>query len=60
MLTNVEVWRAFRSSNASLLEEAGTFGWRIRAWTNKVLFQGYGPVDGLTAPLLLVTILARH
>ncbi|KAI2511592.1 hypothetical protein MHU86_2846 [Fragilaria crotonensis] len=81
LVTDVEVWRAFRSrkrltiaSDGSLREEAGTFGWKITTKTNIALFQGYGPVDGpieigsstrsklggFTAPLLLVTILARH
>ena len=81
LATDVEVWRAFRSrkrltiaSDGSLREDAGTFGWKLTTSTNKVLFQGYGPVDGpieigsstrselggFTAPLLLVTVLARH
>ncbi|KAI2505458.1 hypothetical protein MHU86_8981 [Fragilaria crotonensis] len=55
-------------------EEAGTFGWKLTTRNHHVLFQGYGPVDGpieigsstrselggFTAPLLLVTVLARH
>ena len=51
--TNIEVWRAFRSrkritiiSKGILWEEAGTFGWKVTTMTNKVLFQGCGPVDG--------------
>jgi hypothetical protein len=54
--------------------EAGTFGWKLTTLTNKEIFQGYGPVNGpnetgcsirselggFTAPLLLVTTLAKH
>ena len=62
------------ASDGSLTDTAGTFGWKIT--TNKLqpLFQGSGPVDGpieigsstrselggFTAPLLLVSMLARH
>ncbi|KAI2509676.1 hypothetical protein MHU86_4796 [Fragilaria crotonensis] len=62
------------ASDGSLREEAGTFGWKLTTRNHHVLFQGYGPVDGpieigsstrselggFTAPLLLVTVLARH
>ena len=63
------------ASDGSLREEAGgMFGWKITTTTKQALFHGYGPVDGpleigssarselggFTAPLLLVTILARH
>jgi hypothetical protein len=61
-------------SKEILWEEAGTFGWKVTTLTNKVLFKGCGPVDGpnktgsyirsklrgFTAPLLLVTTLAKH
>ena len=57
-----------------LLEIAGTFGWKVTNKTHLKLFQGYGPIDGpieigssarselggFTAPLLLITALARH
>lgn len=56
------------------METAGTFGWKITTSKFKPLFKGSGPVDGpieigsstrselggFTAPLLLVTMLARH
>ena len=79
--TDVEVWREFRSrrrliisTDGSLLDTAGTFGWKITNDKFKPLFKGAGPIDGpieigsstrselggFTAPLLLVTILARH
>jgi hypothetical protein len=62
------------ASDGSLREEAGTFGWKLTTSNHNVLFQGYGPVDGpieigsstrserggFTAPLLLVTVVARH
>jgi hypothetical protein len=79
--TDIEVWQMFRSqkwltivSKGILWEEAGTFGWKLTMPTHKVLFHGYGPVDGTnktescirskigghTAPFLLVRTLARH
>ena len=62
------------ASDGSLLDTGGTFGWKITCDKFKPLFTGAGPVDGpieigsstrselggFTAPLLLVTILARH
>jgi hypothetical protein len=63
------------ASDGSLREEqAGTSGWKLTTSTHKELFKGYGPIDGpieigsstrselggFTAPLVLVTILARH
>ena len=66
--------RLIIASDGSLTHEAGTFGWKLTTEKFKPLFQGSGPVDGpieigsstrselggFTAPLLLVTILARH
>jgi hypothetical protein len=62
------------ASDGSLREDAGTFGWKLTTQNYTTLFHGYGPVDGpmeigsstrselggFTAPLLLVTVLARH
>jgi hypothetical protein len=81
LATDVEVWRSFRarkrlviSSDGSLLEDTGTFGWKITTDKHFPLFEGSGPIDGpaeigsstrselggFTAPLLLVTVLAKH
>jgi hypothetical protein len=62
------------ATDGSLLEIAGTFGWKVTNKTKLTLFQGSGPVDGpieigsstrselggFTAPLLLITALAGH
>lgn len=62
------------ATDGSLQESAGTFGWKLTDKKNTTLFQGSGPVDGpheigsstrselggFTAPLLLITSLARH
>ena len=66
--------RLIIASDGSLLPHAGTFGWKITTDKFLNLFHGSGPIDGpielgsstrselggFTAPLLLVTILARH
>ncbi|KAI2499475.1 hypothetical protein MHU86_14995 [Fragilaria crotonensis] len=62
------------ATDGSLLPSAETFGWKITTSQHTVLFHGSGPIDGpieigsstrsklggFTAPLLLVTILARY
>jgi hypothetical protein len=62
------------ATDGSLQASAGTFGWKITNKTHLTLFQGSGPIDGpheigsstrselggFTAPLLLITSLARH
>ena len=62
------------ATDGSLQVSAGTFGWKLTDKKNTTLFQGSGPVDGpheigsstrselggFTAPLLLITSLARH
>ena len=66
--------RLIIASDGSLLHDAGTFGWKLTTQNCKQLFHGFGPVDGpiviwsltwrelgrFTAPLLLITVLARH
>ncbi|KAI2499411.1 hypothetical protein MHU86_15056 [Fragilaria crotonensis] len=66
--------RLIIASDGSLNDTAGTFGWKITTNKHEPLFEGSGPVDGpieigsstrselggFTAPLLLVTVLARH
>ena len=65
--------RLIIASDGSLKETAGTFGWKLTTSKHVPLFEGSGPVDGpieigsstrseiggFTAPLLLVTVLAR-
>ena len=65
--------RLIIASDGSLTETAGTFGWKLTTSKHTPLFEGSGPVDGpieigsstrselggFTAPLLLVTVLAR-
>ena len=62
------------ATDGSLLTTAGTFGWKLTTKKNITLYQGAGPIDGpietgsstrselggFTAPLLLITLLARH
>jgi hypothetical protein len=62
------------ATDGSLQASAGTFGWKITNKTHLTLFTGSGPIDGpheigsstrselggFTAPLLLITSLARH
>jgi hypothetical protein len=65
--------RLIIASDGSLTDTAGTFGWKLTTNKHLALFKGSGPVDGpielgsstrseiggFTAPLLLVTVLAR-
>jgi ribonuclease HI len=65
--------RLIIASDGSLADKAGTFGWKLTTSKHVPLFEGSGPVDGpieigssprgelggFTAPLLLVTVLAR-
>ena len=62
------------ASDGGLKETRGTFGWTISTSDITTLYEGAGPVDGprdvanstrseiagLAAPLLLLTVLARH
>jgi hypothetical protein len=66
--------RMIIASDGSLLPTAGTFGWKITTSKHISLYHGSGPIDGpidtgsstrselggFTAPLLLITLLARH
>jgi hypothetical protein len=66
--------RLIIASDGSLLSTAGTFGWKLTSDKHHPLYQGSGPIDGpidigsstrselggFTAPLLLITLLARH
>ena len=66
--------RLIIASDGSLKGTAGTFGWKVTTDKHVPLFDGSGPVDGpfelgsstrselggFTAPLLLITVLARH
>ena len=66
--------RLIIATDGSLLPTAGTFGWKITTTKHLSLYHGSGPIDGpidtgrstrsklggFTAPLLLITILARH
>ena len=65
--------RLIIATDGSLLPTAGTFGWKITTSKHLPLYQGSGPIDGpidtgsstrselggFTAPLLLITMLAR-
>jgi hypothetical protein len=66
--------RLIIASDGSLLPTAGTFGWKITTDKHISLYHGSGPIDGpidigsstqselggFTAPLLLITMIARH
>lgn len=66
--------RLIIASDGSLLPTAGTFGWKVTTDKHITLYQGSGPIDGpidtgsstrselggFTAPLLLITLIARH
>ena len=66
--------RLIIATDGSLLPSAGTFGWKLTTEKHAPLYHGSGPIDGpidigsctrselggFTAPLLLITLLARH